>query len=130
MDVDAECRTPLGLAIAGGRASIRLGGDLDLLAVRDLLEAVEVLLEQRVHRIDIHLGSVERVDSYAIEALTSTHERLMSRGGRLGVVGASARVADDLRRRGLSGFLRCDAPDRRSMPVDPRVAPARQSTGP
>lgn len=124
MKVDVEFRTPLGLAIAGGRAIIRLGGDLDLLAVRDLMAAVEVLLEQRIGRIDIHLGSAERVDSCAIEALASTHERLTSRGGRLGVVGASARVADDLRRRGLSAFLRCDAPDPRSVAIDRRANPA------
>lgn len=129
MNVDVEFRTPLGVTVVGGRAIIRLDGDLDLLALRDLVQAVEVLLEQGVHRVDIHLGNVERVDSHATEALASLHERLMSRGGRLGVIGATAWVADALRRRGLAGFLRGDPPDR-LQGADPGSAPPHHTDVP
>jgi anti-anti-sigma factor len=104
--LDHDFASPLAVAIASGRATVRVAGDLDLLATEDLAGALDVLLAQRVERIDVDLRDVDRIDSASIELLATAHQRLACRGGRLAVVGAGDAIVDLLHRRGLSGLLR------------------------
>ena len=97
--------SPLAVNLRDGRAVVQVAGDLDLLSTADLRRALEVLGEQHVHRVDVDLRQVPRLDSTAVELLASTHARLAARGGRLAVTGASHRIADLLRRRGLNGLI-------------------------
>lgn len=97
--------TPLSVGIAGGVATVRVAGDVDIVATDELRSALEVLIAQRVERIDVDLAAARRIDSEAVELLARIHARLAARGGRLAVTAADDHVASLLRRRGVSGLL-------------------------
>lgn len=100
----------LAVSLQGGRATIRVAGDVDLLTIGPLGDAIEALAAEGISQIDVDLCQAARIDSSVVEVLASAHDRISRRGGRLAVVRASEHAEALVRRRGLGALLRAESP--------------------
>lgn len=75
-----------------GEARMRLGGELDIASVEDLVRWVELLRLDTRERLVIDLSAVTFCDSRGLSALTSLHRTLHSNGRRLTLVSVPAAV--------------------------------------
>lgn len=91
--------------------------DIDLAAVPALREQLDGLIGSGVRRVLVNCQNVSFIDSSGLALLLSRARRLLSLGGLLSIVGASAQVARILQIARLIDVLHVSAADKPPVPV-------------
>lgn len=88
-----------------GPTSLRLEGDLDLLASEELAKVLLPMCDRPDTVIDLDLSGVRFIDSTGIALLLRAHRRADSSGGKVTVMGANGPVERVLHATGADEIL-------------------------
>ena len=91
--------------VDGGRARVKVTGEVDLFTAPDLKETLRGLIADGATDVTVDLRAGTFMDSTGISALFGAYRLLRARGGKLTVIADDPRITEPLELTGLTEFV-------------------------
>ena len=91
--------------VEGGRAQVKVTGEIDLFTAPELKRALRDLIDDGAADLTVDLRASTFLDSTGISALFGAYRRVRARGGTLTVLADDPRITEPLELTGLTEFV-------------------------